>query len=87
MAPENNCWGGGARAVKVPIVSGVRESLQTILIVLPKRLKKGHGFYEMPTVHGNLGADGGLAKILGATAPKPPAGAIPVFVNLLFASM
>ena len=78
MAPENNCW-GGARAVKVPTVSGVQESLQTMPIVLSKKLKtKGHGFYEVPTVHRNLGADGGASKILGATAPKPPGGAIPL---------
>ena len=37
MAPERNCR--GARAVKVPIVRGVRESLQTIPIVLPKKTK------------------------------------------------
>ena len=27
-------------------------------------------------MHGNLGADGGLAKILGAVAPQAPTGAI-----------
>ena len=27
------------------------------------------GFYEVPTVHGNLGADGGLAKFLGDYSP------------------
>ena len=50
---------GGARAVEVPIVRGVRDSLQTIPIVLPKKTKKGHGFYEVPTLHGNFRADGG----------------------------
>ena len=58
--------GGGDRAVKVPIVSAVRESLQTIPIVLSKKTKgQGHGFYEVPTVHANLGANGELAKVLG----------------------
>ena len=39
-------------------------------IVLPKT-KKGDRFYEVPTVHGNLGA-GGVAKIVGAKGPKLP---------------
>ena len=61
-------------------VSGVQESLQTMPIVFPpKKKKKGPGFYEVPTMHGNLGADGGLANMLGATAPQAPAGAIPGF--------
>ena len=38
MAPENNCW--GARAVKVPSVSSVQESLQTMPIVLPPKESK-----------------------------------------------
>ena len=43
--------GGGERAVKAAIESGVRESLQTIPIVLPKKTKqKGHEFYEVPMV-------------------------------------
>ena len=37
MAPEYNCW--GARVVKVPTLSGVQESLQTMPIVLPKKTK------------------------------------------------
>jgi len=58
----------------VPTVSGVQESLQTMPIVLPpKKSKKGPGFYEVPMMHGNLGVEGGLSKILGAIAP---AGAI-----------
>ena len=78
MAPEKNCW--GARAVKVPTVSGVQESLQAMPIVLPpKKSKKGPGFYEVPTMHGNLRADGGVAKILGVYSPQAPAGAIPGF--------
>ena len=45
----------------MPTVSGVQESLQTIPIVLPPKRsrKKGPEFYEAPTMHGNLGADGG----------------------------
>ena len=60
MMPENNCW-GEARAVKMVTARGVQESLQKMSIVLPKKtkIKKGHGFYEVPTVHGNLGADWG----------------------------
>ena len=38
MTPENNCW--GARTVKVPTVSGVQESLQTMPEVLPKKTIK-----------------------------------------------
>ena len=50
MVPENKCW--GVRAVKVPTVRGVQESLQTMSIVLPKKTKKkGHGLYEVPTLH------------------------------------
>ena len=59
MAPEKKCWGGGNRAVKVPTMRGVQVSLQTMPIALPKKTKKttkGHGFYEVPKVHGNLGA-------------------------------
>ena len=57
---------GGTRAVKVPIGNGVQESLQTMPIVLLKKTrKKGHGFYRVPTVHGSLGANGGLAKSRG----------------------
>ena len=37
MLPESNCWGGGARAFKVPTVSGVQESLQTMPIVCLNR--------------------------------------------------
>jgi len=65
MVPENNCW--GARAVKVPTVRGVQESLQTMSIALPKKTKKkGHGFYEVPTLRGKLGATRGLEP------PNPP---------------
>ena len=39
MLPENNCW-GGARAFKVPTVSGVQESLQTMPIVCINRLTR-----------------------------------------------
>ena len=40
MAIEKNFWGEGARAVKVPTVSGVQESLQTMPTVLhPKNSK------------------------------------------------
>ena len=39
MASEKNCW--WARAVKVPTVGGVQESLQTVCL---KRLKKGTDF-------------------------------------------
>ena len=73
MVPEKIA--GGARAVKVLTVSGVQESLQTMPIILPKKTRKGHTFYEVLTVHGNLGAAGGLAKIVGEL--QPPAGAIP----------
>jgi len=38
MAPEKIAW--GARADKVPVVSGVRESLQTMAIVSPKKTEK-----------------------------------------------
>ena len=57
----------------MPTVSGVKESLQTMPIALPpnKNKKNVAGFYEMTTIHGNVGADGGLAIILGATAPSP----------------
>ena len=58
MSPEKIA--GGARAVKVPMVGGVLESLREIPIVLPKKAKeKGYGFYKVLTVHGNLGVDGG----------------------------
>ena len=74
MAPEKNCW--GARAVKVPTVGGIQESLQKMPIVLPpkevKTEKEGPGFYEVPTMHRNLGAERGIAKVFGAVAPKPP---------------
>ena len=69
MAPEKICW--GARAIKVPTVSGVQESFQTMPIVFPpKKRKKGPGFYEVPKMHGNVGADGGASESFGkATAP------------------
>ena len=38
MASEKNCWGAGA--IKVPIVSSVRESLQTVPIVLPNKTRR-----------------------------------------------
>ena len=41
MTPEKNCW--GARAVKVPTVSGVQESLQIMPIVLPSKKSKNKG--------------------------------------------
>ena len=64
MAPEKNCW-GGARAVKVPTVSGVQASLQTMPIVLPpKKSKKGPGFYEVPTIHGDFRCRRGASKNL-----------------------
>ena len=65
MGPEKNCW--GARAVKVPTVSGVQESLQTMPIVLPPRKSKKDNarFYDVPTVHENLGTDGGNSKNFG----------------------
>ena len=57
----------------MPKVSGVKKNLQTMPKVLPKKTKKGHGFCEVPTVHGNLGADGRLARILGGYShPSPP---------------
>ena len=63
----------------MPAVSSVQESLQTIPIVLPPkkltRVNNCPGFYEVPRMHINLDADGGLAKQLGATAPNPPAAA------------
>ena len=72
MVPEKNCW-MRARAVKVPTVSGVQESLQTMLIVLlPKKSKKNPEFYEVPTMYGNLGTNGGLAKFWGLQPPSPP---------------
>ena len=44
----------------MPTVGGVQESLQAMPIVLPKKSnKKSSGFYEVPTMHGNLGAAGG----------------------------
>ena len=71
---RKNCW--GARAVKVPIVSGGQESLQTVPIVCLsyclKRIKKGHGFYEVLTLHGNLGADKGASKNFGGSSPQAP---------------
>ena len=52
----------------MPTVSNVQKSLQTMLIVCLsyclKRIKKVRGFYAVRKLHGNLGADGGLAKIL-----------------------
>ena len=64
MAPEKDCR--GARAVKVPTVSDVQESLQTMPIVCLsyylkrlERKRKSRGCYEVPTVHENLGADEG----------------------------
>jgi len=68
MGPEKNCW--GARAVKVLTVSSVQESLQTLPIVLPKKSSKRPQIYEAPTMHGNLGADGGARKNWGIQ-PNP----------------
>ena len=64
----------------MPTVSGVQESLQSMPIVLHKKTKtKSHRFYEVPKVHENLCADGGLAKLLGGySPPSPSAGAISV---------
>ena len=45
----------------MPTASGVQESLPTMPIVFsPKKSKqKGPGIYEVPTMHRNLGAEGG----------------------------
>ena len=40
MPPEKIAGGGGARAVRVPTVSGVLESLHTMPIVLPPTKSK-----------------------------------------------
>ena len=53
-------------------------------IVLPKKTKKqkGHGFYEVPMVHGDLGADGEASKIFGCPQ-SPYDGAIPALTVYL----
>jgi len=68
---RKNCW--GARAVKVPTVRGFQESLPTMPIVFsPKKSKqKGPGIYEVPTMHGNLGADVGASKNFWGLQPPP----------------
>ena len=65
----------------MPIVSGVREFCRQYLSYCLKRLKKeSQGYYELPTVHGNLGADGGASKNFGELQPpSSPAGTIPAF--------
>ena len=72
----------------MPTVSGVQESLQTMPIVLPpKKSKKGPGFYEVPTMLGNLDADGGLAKVLGGcsspSSPLAPSGVMRMSIGRL----
>ena len=73
MTPEKNCW--GARAVKVPTVSGVQESLQTMPIVLPSKKSKNKGpvFYGADDAW-KFRCRRGLAIIWGLGLP---AGAIP----------
>ena len=77
MTLEQYCW-EGAIALKVPIVSGVQKSLQTMPIELPKKTskRKGHRFYEVPKAHGTLGADGWVSKRFGGLQPQVPFGAI-----------
>ena len=55
LAPEKTA--GGARTVKVPTVRDLQESLpdNAYRIASLKRVKKGPRFYEVPTMHGNLG--------------------------------
>jgi len=49
----------------------VQESLQTMPIKLLKKIEQYHRFYEVLTVHGNLGADGEASKISRAYSPIP----------------
>ena len=63
VAPERKCW--GASAVKVPIVSGSRDFQRVKSILLAKKTKKEcHGYYTSVESAWNLGAGGGLSKIL-----------------------
>ena len=73
MAPERVAGGGGwgARAVKVPTVRGVQESLKTMPIVLPpkKSKKKVPDFRKRRRCMEIWVPSGGLAIFWEATAP------------------
>ena len=60
-------------------MSSVKEFSRTTPIVLAKELKKDvMDIMKVTIVHRNLGANRGLDKLVGTTAPKPsPSSAIP----------
>ena len=87
VAPEKICW--GASGTKVPRVSGVKEFYRTKPIVLAENTKnKVMDGMKVPTVHRNLGADGGTVKLGGATASfKPPLAASMIADEILVISL
>ena len=71
VAPEKYCW-GGASAVKVPTVKGVKEFLWKTPFLLAKRSKKVMDIMTVPTLHSNLNANRGSVKFWGLQPPRPP---------------